>query len=128
MPVPYFPGKEVWLMITRLTKIVTAALAVALMAPSMVMAQDAAFAVEALPDDTLQANAGREDINLIAQADLNASVSKNSIGNNSVTGDVKIADNAFQNLSGLSVLNLNTGNNVAINASMNVNISINPAP
>lgn len=91
-------------------------------------AAEPAFTAEPIADDTLQATAGREDIALIAQADQAATVSKNSVGNNSVTGGVRIADSAFQNLSGLSVLNVNTGNNVAINASMNVNISINPMP
>lgn len=105
-----------------------AALWVALAGSSIARAQDAVFAVAPLADDTLQANAGREDTTLIARADQAATVSRNSVGNNSVTGEVRIADNAFQNLSGLSVLNVNTGNNVAINASMNVNISITGAP
>lgn len=86
----------------------------------------APFAVTALGDDALGGIAGREDVNQNAVANLNAGVSRNSVGDNSTTGDAKIADNAFQNLSGLSILNVNTGNNVAINAAMNVNISINP--
>ena len=76
-------------------------------------------------DTTLQTMAGREDVSQITQANQAATVSKNSVGDNSATGEVRIADNAFQNMSGLSLLNVNTGNNVAINASMNVNISIN---
>ncbi len=93
-------------------------------------AQTAPAAAEAfaapVSDTTLQTTAGREDISQIAQANQAAAVSKNSVGDNSATGEVRIADNAFQNMSGLSQLNVNTGNNVAINASMNVNISINP--
>lgn len=86
------------------------------------------FAVAAIGEDRLQAIAGREDTTQIAQADQFSGVAGNSVGDNSVTGDARIADNAFQNMSGLSILNVNTGNNVAINASMNVNVSISPAP
>ena len=84
------------------------------------------FAATALSEDALGTVAGREDTNQTALANLNAGVSNNSVGSNSTTGDAKISDNAFQNLSGLSILNINTGNNVAINAAMNVTISISP--
>ena len=61
-------------------------------------------------------------------SDQQATVTRNSVGNNVQTGDAKISDNAFQNLSGLSIVSVNTGNNVAMNAAMNVTISIQPAP
>ena len=49
------------------------------------------------------------------------------MGNDNVaTGDVRIDAQAFQNLQGLSLLNVNTGNNVSMNSAMNVNISITP--
>ena len=83
-------------------------------------------AEEAITDSALQNIAGREDIQQLSTATQTAGVSRNSVGDNSVTGDARIADNAFQNLSGLSILNVNTGNNVAINAALNVNISITP--
>ena len=83
---------------------------------------------QALDSAKLQRVAGREDVNQISQADLAATVSRNSIGDNSMTGEARIDGNAFQNMSGLSILNVNTGNNVAINAAMNVNVSISPAP
>ncbi len=86
------------------------------------------FSVSAIDEGALQAIAGREDTAQLAQAEQFAGVAQNSVGDNSVTGDARIADNAFQNMSGLSILNVNTGNNVAINASMNVNVSISPAP
>ena len=91
---------------------------------SPAVAQDAPFAGKALAEDALGAIAGREDTTQISQADQVAGVSRNSVGDNVRTGDAKIADNAFQNLQGLSILNVNTGNNVAINAAMNVNISL----
>tara|TARA_B000000460_G_scaffold118963_3_gene83714 strand:+ start:13769 stop:14200 length:432 start_codon:yes stop_codon:yes gene_type:complete len=86
----------------------------------------APFASAAVSDDTLQSIAGREDTRQYSQADLKAGVANNSVGDHAVTGAAEIDGNAFQNMSGLSILNVNTGNNVAINAAMNVNISISP--
>ena len=86
------------------------------------------FAAAPVADEMLGSIAGREDVAQIAQSDQAATVTRNSVGDNSTTGEVRIADNAFQNLSGLSVLSVNTGNNVAINASMNVNISLPALP
>ncbi len=87
---------------------------------------DNLFGAGAIDDKMLSAIAGREDVNQTSTATQTAGVSRNSVGSNSVTGNATVSDNAFQNLSGLSILNVNTGNNVAINASMNVNISISP--
>lgn len=84
------------------------------------------FSAPTLAEAALQAVAGRQDTTQIARNDQVAGVSQNSVGDNAVTGEVRIDGNAFQNLSGLSILNVNTGNNVAINAAMNVNISITP--
>lgn len=107
------------------------ALSLSLLAATPALAQSTAsasapFADSALGDEALGGVAGREDTNQHAIANLNAGVSRNSVGDNSTTGDAKISDNAFQNLSGLSILNVNTGNNVAINAAMNVNIAVTP--
>lgn len=86
------------------------------------------FESAAVSEDELQASTGREDISQYSQAELEAAVANNSVGDNAVTGTAQIDGNAFQNMSGLSILNINTGNNVAINAAMNVNISITPGP
>lgn len=86
------------------------------------------FGAQAVSDTMLQTIAGREDTAQLSQADLKAGVANNTVGDHSVTGAAQIDGNAFQNMSGLSILNVNTGNNVAINAAMNVNISISPAP
>lgn len=86
------------------------------------------FGTKAVSDTMLQTIAGREDTAQMSQADLKAGVANNTVGDHSVTGAAQIDGNAFQNMSGLSILNVNTGNNVAINAAMNVNISISPAP
>lgn len=82
------------------------------------------FETGRLTENALKSQAGREDVALVAKSTNTATVARNSVGDNSKTGEVRVADQAFQNLSGLSLLNINTGNNVAINASMNVNISI----
>lgn len=84
------------------------------------------FADAPIDENVLGSVAGREDTTQLANASQVAGVSQNSVGDHVQTGDAKIADNAFQNLSGLSILNVNTGNNVAINAAMNVNIAIEP--
>jgi len=117
----HYPARFLSLALASLSLTATTA-----MAQTATPATGSPFAAGALADDALGAIAGREDTNQHAIANLNAGVSNNSVGSNSTTGDAKIADNAFQNLSGLSILNVNTGNNVAINAAMNVNISITP--
>jgi len=83
------------------------------------------FDTSAVDETMLQSVAGREDTTQISSAQQSAGVSRNSVGDNVATGNTQISGNAFQNMSGLSILNVNTGNNVAINAAMNVNISIN---
>ena len=86
------------------------------------------FEGDAVSEGALQATAGRENVAQLSQAELEAEVANNSVGDNAVTGAARIEGSAFQNMSGLSILNVNTGNNVAINAAMNVNISITPGP
>lgn len=85
-----------------------------------------AFATPPVADTLLGSIAGRADTSMVARSDQTSTVSDNSVGDNVATGDVRVDANAFQNLQGLSVLNLNTGNNVSINSSMNVTIAINP--
>lgn len=80
----------------------------------------------AISDQTLASVAGMADLNQQSRSNNVATVSNNSVNGTSQTGGVTIDGQAFQNLSGLTVINANTGNNVAINASMNVNIAINP--
>jgi hypothetical protein len=103
----------------------------AISSPVAAQSRDAAtdpFQAEAIDDASLGAIAGREDTAQHATAEQTAGVVDNSVGDNVQTGDATIDGAAFQNLSGLSILNVNTGNNVAINAAMNVNIAINPGP
>ncbi len=95
--------------------------------PATAHAQQAPFGA-ALTEEALGTVAGREDTRQQASAVQTAGVSRNSVGDNVSTGEARIDGQAFQNLSGLSILNVNTGNNVAINAAMNVTISLAPAP
>lgn len=87
-----------------------------------------AFDVPTISEDALGAIVGREDIRQHANSTQNAGVAQNSVGDNSRTGDAGITGNAFQNLSGLSIVNVNSGNNVAINAAMTVNIALTSQP
>ena len=107
-----------------LTKVIRIAVLVAAAIPSAAYAQQTPFGGPAVADDTLQAVAGREDTTQVAQSQQAATVTRNSVGDNVRTGDAKIEGQAFQNLSGLDILNVNTGNNVAINAAMNVTVAI----
>lgn len=92
-----------------------------------VPAQLPAFGAEAKLDAAeLGRETAREDVSQIATADQAAGVSKNSINGPSTTGSVAIDGNAFQNMSGMTIINANSGNNVAINASLNVNVRFAP--
>lgn len=114
----------------KFQRLPAALLAFTAMLPAHAAAQESSAPVfdGAVSDQSLQAIAGREDTAQVATNAQTAGVSRNSVGDHVQTGDARIADNAFQNLSGLSILNVNTGNNVAINAAMNVNISLHPGP
>lgn len=90
-------------------------------------AQPAPFAAAAsLDETTLAASTAREDVAQIATATQTAQVSNNSVNGNSRTGEVGFDGNAFQNFSGLGIVNANSGNNVGINAAITVNVTITP--
>ena len=72
----------------------------------------------------LQAVAGMANLQQFANANNNSVVAGNSVNGHSITGEIAIDGQAFQNMNGLSILTANTGNNVSINAAMNVNVSI----
>lgn len=83
------------------------------------------FAAAAVSDGDLEKVAGREDTGaMIASATQRNTVANNSVTGDSVTGNVEIDGNAFQNLQGLAVISANSGNNVAINSAMNVTINL----
>jgi len=85
----------------------------------------AVFAATAVSDGDLGNTAGREDTGaMIASATQRNTVANNSVTGDSVTGNVEIDGNAFQNLQGLAVISANSGNNVAISSAMNVTINL----
>ena len=96
--------------------------------PNQATLSSTPFAAAAVDDVALGAIAGRDDTRQVALNEQSASVSQNSVGDNATTGAARVDGNAFQNMTGMSILNINTGNNVAINAAMTVNISIQSGP
>lgn len=110
-------------------------LALALCAGSAARAQSSAeraaqarpFSTDKLaPEAVLDRATAREDLSLAAQSQQAATVSRNSVNGTVNNGAVSIAGSAFQNASGLTLINANSGNNVAMNGSINVNIVITP--
>lgn len=81
----------------------------------------------ATPVDNAQLSTvtGQSDLSQVIRAQNTGVVSGNSVNGPSETGTISFDSNSFQGLNGLSVLSANTGNNVAINSSLNVNVAIN---
>jgi len=95
---------------------------------SLVPEEPRLFDTAPLGDAELAATKGREQNNwLDASATNSAIVANNHVGDNSTTGGVAVSDSAFQNVSGVAIINFNTGNNSSINAAMSVNLQINYA-
>lgn len=93
------------------------------------LADPPAFDDAMVSETELHAIAGRENVLQVQQtatARNTSTVANNSVSGTSTTGMITIDGSAFQNLTGLSVLSANTGNNVSINAAMNVNVSLLP--
>ncbi len=86
------------------------------------------FSAPALGEAELRGQAGRADVSQDARNSQVAGVSGSSVNGTSRTGAVTIDGNAFQNMSGLTVVNANSGNNVAMNGAMTVNVAISPNP
>ena len=75
---------------------------------------------------TLETATAREDLSIVAQSQQTSTVSRSSVSGNVTTGAVGVAGSAFQNATGLTIVNANSGNNVAMNGSINVNIVMSP--
>ena len=80
--------------------------------------------IPAVDGSALQAVTGMANLQQYASANNSSVVAGNSVNGESVTGQIAIDGQSFQNMHGLSILTANTGNNVSINAAMNVNVSI----
>jgi hypothetical protein len=127
-------------MVIRLTSIAAAALAgLALAGPAYAQQSkqtpDASERQERAPafanarrtdEATLGKATAREDLSQIAQSQQTSTVSNNSVNGTSTTGDITITGNALENANGLTIINANSGNNVGMNAAINVNIVMTP--
>lgn len=74
----------------------------------------------------LGAVVGKTDVSMVIRAQNTSNVSNNSVNGNSVTGTINFDASSFSSMNGLSLLSANTGNNVAINSSLNVNVALRP--
>ena len=83
-------------------------------------------AVASVSEQDMSAIVGKDDIAMTINARNTSEVSNNSVSGNSQTGAISFDATAFGNLNGLSLLSANTGNNVSINSSLNVNVSLHP--
>jgi hypothetical protein len=84
------------------------------------------FGSGAVAVSELSAITGRSDTAQEIRAQNTSNVSHNSVTGQSQTGAISFDAGAFQAMTGLSLLSANTGNNVSINSSLNVNVSILP--
>ncbi|WP_372980851.1 hypothetical protein [Marinobacter sediminum] len=78
--------------------------------------------------DQLEGASGRQGVPLqwqLNETEQNAMVTGNVLSGHSVTGDNMITDQAFSNMSGIATVIQNTGNQVVIQDSTQVNILIN---
>jgi hypothetical protein len=83
-------------------------------------------AAKAVPRETLETATAREDLSIVAQTQQTSNVSGSSVSGTVTNGAVGVAGSAFQNATGLTIVNANSGNNVAMNGSINVNIVMSP--
>lgn len=84
--------------------------------------------VTPLTVDQLADSSGRQGVPVQWQLNdnqQNGSVSDNLLSGNVITGDNNISDQAFGNMSGIATVIQNTGNQVVIQDSTQVNILIN---
>ncbi|MEX2476343.1 hypothetical protein [Marinobacter sp.] len=84
--------------------------------------------VEPLSADQLADASGRQGVPLqwqINDSEQNANVSDNVLSGNVVTGDNILSGHAFDNMSGIATVIQNTGNQVVIQDTTQINIQIN---
>jgi hypothetical protein len=80
-------------------------------------------------DTMLAETRGMADVRLVEQTSTTTSTSTvegNTINGDFTTGLITLGSGALDNFNGLALFNLNTGNNVAINSAMTVNVAIQP--
>ncbi len=102
--------------------------ALALLGLATVVSAEDFLGLAPLSADQLENASGRQGLPLQLQlndTEQNAAVTGNVISGPSMTGDNIISDHAFGNMSGIATVIQNTGNQVVIQDSTQVNIHIN---
>lgn len=88
------------------------------------------FSSATVADETALAQVtGMADVKALEQAISvrnTSTISGNIINGDPTTGTISIDGASFGGFNGLALVNANTGNNVSINAAMNVNVAIQP--
>lgn len=92
-------------------------------------AQPTSSGAATVSDDLLADTRGMADVRMVEQSTTVSSAS--TVQGNTITGDfstgmVNLNNGALENFNGLALFNINTGNNVAINSAMTVNVAIQP--
>lgn len=86
------------------------------------------LSVNALPESHLEQSSGRQGVAFQWQFNDNqqtAVVSDNLLSGQVITGDNSLSDNAFGNMQGIATVIQNTGNQVVIQDSTQINVLIN---
>jgi hypothetical protein len=89
-------------------------------------AAQTAFDAKPVDDRQLGTIAGKTDLSQLASAQARGTVAGNTINGNSATGTIHFDASSFQGGNGLSIVSANSGNNVAINSAMSVNVTVHP--
>ncbi len=111
-----------------MAKVIKRMLTVTLVILPMVAWAEDWTGAEPMSVEQLDAASGRQGVPLqwqLNEAEQNAVVSDNVLSGPVNTGDNWIADQAFENMSGIATVIQNTGNQVVIQDSTQINILIN---
>lgn len=93
-----------------------------------IVSAEEALELDVLSSDQLAQASGRQGISMqwqVNDSQQAGQVADNVLSGNVVTGDNSISDQAFQNMSGIATVIQNTGNQVVIQDSTQINILIN---
>ena len=113
-----------------MTKLFGMALAIGLIMTggSRLVQADDFLALTPMSTDQLEQSSGRQGLPAqwqLNDTEQNAIVADNVLSGNVATGDNRITDQAFQNISGIATVIQNTGNQVVIQDSTQINVHIN---
>lgn len=92
------------------------------------LADESWMKASALTEEELAGESGRQGVSMQWQmnnSEQNGSVANNVLTGNVMTGDNHLSDRAFEQMSGIATVIQNTGNQVVIQDSTQINILIN---